>query len=734
MKGNRMNETRNKGKMSRLLSVLLAAATLSSCLFSVGISAEESPAGAALYVSPNGDDSAAGTVDAPLRTLEGARDAVRELRKSGDPDGGITVYFREGVYTQLESLALTAEDSGTETCPITYKAYDGEKVVISGGYTLDPTKYTVPSDEIKARLDKTAQEKVVAYDLKAAGVDWSDINTDPDGNPRIDSRLYYDGIRGWTGRYPNDSVVDYSYVVFGDTVSGTSFVDPTGRVAKWAESSVAEARLYGTFEIDYETTSGYVKSYNAKTDRVTISIDGGRGMNKNGRFFYYNVLEEVDSVGEYYIDDATGMLCFYAPDNYKDIDVSFALCRGSIIDADVSYYTFDGLDIECAVDSLISITGDNNTVSNCVVRDCSDNAINFVGSGTTIYNNEISYIGGGGVAGRMPNTVYMQHSDTLIDNNLIHDYAALRRTYNAAVGLGEVAPGRDGGYGVVVSHNEIYNGPHLALSYLCRDALFEYNYIHNVCYEAGDAGAVYDGTWLSNGMIFRNNVIRDINNPHNPFLNPNGYYCDDSGGGKQVYSNLFINIDGAGICTSGQDNDIHDNILINTATATKGDRSIYTDSRSYYKLPGDKTSVWTTSAIFNTAGLNGLWAWLMHPELNPAYGIEQWAYRYPWTMLLKTTNVYDREDRFVSYAFGDSKVRQNVLYPVTDSIFTTTQTRQLIYFRDNLNLERLDILGFGSEDGDDFIVPSDADIFALLPGFRPCDYANVGRVTVEGQN
>ena len=124
----------------------------------------------------------------------------------------------------------------------------------------------------------------------------------------------------------------------------------------------------------------------------------------------------------------------------------------------------------------------------------------------------------------------------------------------------------------------------------------------------------------------------------------------------------------------------------------------------------------------------------MHPELNPAYGIEQWAYRYPWTMLLKTTNVYDREDRFVSYAFGDSKVRQNVLYPVTDSIFTTTQTRQLIYFRDNLNLERLDILGFGSEDGDDFIVPSDADIFALLPGFRPCDYANVGRVTVEGQN
>ena len=109
--------------------------------------------------------------------------------------------------------------------------------------------------------------------------------------------------------------------------------------------------------------------------------------------------------------------------------------------------------------------------------------------------------------------------------------------------------------------------------------------------------------------------------------------------------------------------------------------SIYTDSRSYYKLPKNDTSGWATSAIFNVSGLNGLWAWLMHPEWNPAYGTEQWAYRYPWTMLLKTTNVYDREDRFVSYAYGDSKVRQNMIYPSSHNIFTPRIPRADIFQR-----------------------------------------------------
>ena len=124
----------------------------------------------------------------------------------------------------------------------------------------------------------------------------------------------------------------------------------------------------------------------------------------------------------------------------------------------------------------------------------------------------------------------------------------------------------------------------------------------------------------------------------------------------------------------------------------------------------------------------------MHPGLNPAYGVEQWAYRYPWTMLLKTTNVYDREDRFVSYAYGDSKVRQNMIYPSSHNIFTTPESRELIYFRDNYFFDSYSEFGFADANGGDYTVADNAPIFELYPGFKPCDFANVGRREVAADS
>ena len=275
--------------MSRLLSAVMAAVTLSSGFTALSVSADDRAVGVVLYVSPSGDDSAAGTLGAPLRTLEGARDAVRELRRDGDPEGGITVYLREGVYYQPQTLELTEEDSATETCPITYAAYNGESVTVTGGYSLDPSKFTETGDDVKARLvDKKAKERVLAYDLKAEGLDYSYIATNLTGGTRIDSRLYYDGLRGWTGRYPNDDRAAYAYVQFGEEFTGDSFIDPTGRVAEWSKDSIAGARMYGNFNIDYETSNGKVTGYDPKTDRVTFSSE--TSTKSTGRFFYYNVI------------------------------------------------------------------------------------------------------------------------------------------------------------------------------------------------------------------------------------------------------------------------------------------------------------------------------------------------------------------------------------------------------------------------------------------------------------
>lgn len=85
---------------------------------------------AELYVSPEGDDSNAGTKAAPLQTLAGARDAVRRIKYGMTSD--IVVNFRGGVYRMTEAVAFDTHDSAPEGCRIIYQAYEDETPVFSG--------------------------------------------------------------------------------------------------------------------------------------------------------------------------------------------------------------------------------------------------------------------------------------------------------------------------------------------------------------------------------------------------------------------------------------------------------------------------------------------------------------------------------------------------------------------------------------------------------------------------
>ncbi|MDX9866892.1 MAG: hypothetical protein RBT78_03100, partial [Kiritimatiellia bacterium] len=87
-----------------------------------------------LYVATNGTDTAAGTLENPFATLERARDEIRRIRNGkGLPEGGVTVWVRGGVYALGRTLHLTAEDAGTRTSPVVYRAYGQERPVLTGG-------------------------------------------------------------------------------------------------------------------------------------------------------------------------------------------------------------------------------------------------------------------------------------------------------------------------------------------------------------------------------------------------------------------------------------------------------------------------------------------------------------------------------------------------------------------------------------------------------------------------
>ncbi|KAG8680706.1 hypothetical protein FRC09_018035, partial [Ceratobasidium sp. 395] len=75
----------------------------------------------ALYVSPSGSDSAAGTLAAPFLTIQKAVNTA----VAGD-----TIYLRAGTYAPTASIQFTK--SGTSSAKYTITNYQSEKVVIDG--------------------------------------------------------------------------------------------------------------------------------------------------------------------------------------------------------------------------------------------------------------------------------------------------------------------------------------------------------------------------------------------------------------------------------------------------------------------------------------------------------------------------------------------------------------------------------------------------------------------------
>ena len=67
---------------------------------------------ATFYVSPSGNDAAAGTKDAPFKTITQAQKAVRAI--NGSMTGDIEVILREGTYVLPSTVNFTEADGGKD--------------------------------------------------------------------------------------------------------------------------------------------------------------------------------------------------------------------------------------------------------------------------------------------------------------------------------------------------------------------------------------------------------------------------------------------------------------------------------------------------------------------------------------------------------------------------------------------------------------------------------------------
>jgi parallel beta-helix repeat protein len=348
-----------------------------------------------IHVAVTGNDDYPGTEDQPLLTLHRAQELARE-RQATDQPGPLEVIVGGGVYDLDSPLIFTPEDSGSFIYPITNRAADNEKVVIRGGRNVVGWK------KWKDGIYKT--------NLKEQGL----------GDARFHQLFYKKSSskkatskRQVLARHPNrdpkhPKTGGYLYAKDQAPSGSRQLLYNEGDIPweKWSDFSQAEVLTpYGGWYFAITPVWDVNQSENSIGFRPIR-----RPIEKMNRYLIQNVLDALDSPGEWFLDYKTGELYFFPPDDdFENGQVTIPVldhivhfkgtipyphdylsigyngypeeCPLSDVPMEpVSHITLKGFTIECARQDAVRMTGARHCrVVNCRITNVGNVGVNIGG-------------------------------------------------------------------------------------------------------------------------------------------------------------------------------------------------------------------------------------------------------------------------------------------------------------------------------------------------------------------
>lgn len=553
--------------MQRRVVTLLAAWTVTGSLLMRAIPME-------LQVAPGGCVAGKVADGRVFDSFEQARDAIRALReREGLPPGGIVVRVEAGIYELDHSFVLEPCDSGAPGKPIVYRAAPSAVCRLVGGCAISGFA-PVADPAMLARLPENARERVRQTSLPAQGVtNFGALQLSgfaiPDKPAPLE--LFYGGrpmpLAGWPDEGwatiadvpPGKPFIDESGVERGTSVDG--FIYAGDRPARW--TNAPGAWLHGFWSYDWADTYLPLQSIDPVQRRIRVAAPPDHfGYKRGQRWRALNLLEELDTPGEWYLDRATGILYFWPPDDGTGANTAMVSIMEEplVVLREVSHVAFEGLTIECGRGVGVRIEGGAEIVlGGCVLR-------NLGGSGVVIAGGRRHRVDGCDLHDLGASGIIMQGGDRqtlapaghVVRNNHIHHYARWCRSLRVGIMMQ--------GVGLEASHNRIHDAPHTAILFKGNDHLVEFNHIYRVVRQTGDAGAIYTGRdWTMRGNVVRHNYIHDT--PSVVGVGSMGVYLDDLTSGVRVEGNIFVNAGRAVLIGGGRDNRVLNNIFIACQTA-----------------------------------------------------------------------------------------------------------------------------------------------------------------------
>ena len=261
-----------------------------------------------IWISPKGSDFNDGTRQSPKATLTSALRQAREWRRTEDNriQGGITIYMEGGTYAFYEPVFIRPEDSGTKESPTIIRSVGDEKVILSGGISINGWK---------------KQGKVWVADVPVFN-----------GRPLDFRQLWVNGKKAVRARDVEDfekmnricSVDEKNEILYVPAVSIRRLIDNKGNLkAKYAEMVLHQMWCVANLRIrsvEVQGDSAAIRFHQPESriqfehpwPRPMVTTDG-----HNSAFYLTNARELQDVPGEWYHDIDARKIYYYPREGEK---------------------------------------------------------------------------------------------------------------------------------------------------------------------------------------------------------------------------------------------------------------------------------------------------------------------------------------------------------------------------------------------------------------------------------
>ncbi len=273
-----------------------------------------------LYIAPDGKDNAAGTLEAPLKTLSAALNRVQTLSETCW-DGEVTINLRGGVYPIDKPVFISLN------APVTVRSYEGEQAIFDGGRSVSGFEEGV----LNGLRCWTAKLEDGEYFNSLF------VNGERRSRASLPKKGFYyiESVPGQPLDLPFNIPGDRFIVKEGDFKPTRNLTDVQAHIFHYWSDEMMPV-------ISYDPETRLVIS--SRPTRYTLHDDNKRTYAK---YRFENLFEGLTEPGDWYIDRAAGTL-YYLPmdgETIENTEVFAPVCEQAFQIEDCCDFTIDNVTV-----------------------------------------------------------------------------------------------------------------------------------------------------------------------------------------------------------------------------------------------------------------------------------------------------------------------------------------------------------------------------------------------------